>query len=155
MSTARVTSTRFYFFLNPYADMAFTRCPKCEGKTKQRKLPLAIHIRPRTFCVLNKTCRFCPACELVIARQSEMEALLVSMFEDECSKIEQGDYVVVGTLDRADWRAGREEEWSPSEAIDRVWVFKDHWQFEVQGGWGRPIGDGTASGTDTYSWHVA
>ena len=42
MSTARRTTTRFYFFLNPYADMAFTRCPKCEAKTKQRKLPLAV-----------------------------------------------------------------------------------------------------------------
>ncbi len=136
MSTARVTRTRFYFFLNPYADMAFTRCPKCEDKTKQRKLPLAIHIRPRTFCVLNKTCRFCPACELVIARQSEVEPLLMLTFEDECSKIEQGDYLVVGTLDRADWRAGVKEEWSASEGIGRVWEFKDHWGFEVQRGWG-------------------
>ena len=25
---------RHYLFLNPYGDMAFTRCPKCEEKTK-------------------------------------------------------------------------------------------------------------------------
>lgn len=116
--------------------MAFTRCPKCEIKTKQRKLPFAIHVEPSTFCVLNKTCRFCVACELVIARQSEVEGLLTSMFLDDCSKFEVGEYLVVGTIDRADWRAGRSEGWSPSEALDRVWVFKDHWQFEVQGGWG-------------------
>jgi hypothetical protein len=136
MPTAPRTRTRFYFFLNPYADMAFTRCPKCEARTKQRKLPLAIHIEPRTFCVLNKTCRFCPGCELVIARQSEREALLISVFEDQRTRIEPGDYLVIGTLDRADWRVGRKEEWSPSEGFDRVWVFKDRWHFEVQGGWG-------------------
>jgi len=32
--------TRYRFFLNPYPDMAFTKCPKCETKTRQRKLPL-------------------------------------------------------------------------------------------------------------------
>jgi len=34
------------FFLNPYRDMRFTSCPKCNGKTKLRKLPLAIHVNP-------------------------------------------------------------------------------------------------------------
>ena len=34
------------FFLNPYEDMAFTKCPKCEAKTKVRKFPLVIHIEP-------------------------------------------------------------------------------------------------------------
>ena len=136
MSTAPKTRTRFYFFLNPYADMAFTRCPKCEAKTKVRKLPLAIHIEPQTLCVLNKTCRFCPACELVIARQSELEPLLMSMFPGDRSTIQEGDYLVIGTLDRADWRAGRHEWWSPAEALDHAWVFKDHLLFEVRGGWG-------------------
>jgi len=59
------------------------------------------------------------------------------MFPDDDSRVERGDYLVIGTLDRAAWRAGREEQWSPSETIDRVWVFKDHWRFEVQGGWQR------------------
>jgi hypothetical protein len=137
MSDTAEHRTRFDFFLNPYEDMAFTRCPLCEAKTKQRKLPLAIHIEPRTFCVLNKTCRFCTVCELVIARRSELEPLLASMLEDEKARIESGDYLVLGTLDRADWRAGCVEQWTPAHALDRVWLFKDHKQFEIRGGWVR------------------
>ncbi len=34
----------YRFFLNPYKDVRFTRCPQCENKTLQRKLPLIIHI---------------------------------------------------------------------------------------------------------------
>ncbi len=142
MTTAR--RTRFFFFLNPYADVAFTRCPKCEAKTKQRKLPLVIHVEPQTICVLNKTCRFCPACQLVIARQPEIEPMLQAMVDNGSPSIKQGEYLVIGTLDRADWRAGQKGEWSPAEAIDRAWVFEDHWNFVVQGGWG-PAHDSSAS----------
>jgi hypothetical protein len=127
--------TRFFFFLSPYEGMAFTRCPKCDAKTKQRKLPLVIHIEPHTICVLNKTCRFCPACELVIARQSEIEPMLSAMVKDQRATIEQGEYVAIGTLDRADWQAAQQKHWSPAEAVERTWVFKDHWKFEITGGW--------------------
>lgn len=129
------TRTRYYFFLNPYPDMAFTRCPKCEANTKQRKFPLVIHIEPQTLCVLNKTCRFCPSCELLIARRSEIEPMLTSMFEQQRDQIERGDNLVIGTLDRADWQMGQKQQLSPSQTVDRAWVFKDQWQFEVRGGW--------------------
>ena len=135
--------TRFFFFLNPHADVAVTRCPKCEAKTKQRKIPLVVHIEPQTLCVLNKTCRFCPACQLVIARQSEIEPLLQAMVDDEHPVLEQGKYMAIGTLDRGDWRAGQKERWSTVEAINRAWVFKDHWNFVVQNAWG-PAHDSSA-----------
>jgi len=130
--------TRFFFFLNPYPDMAFTRCPKCEAKTKQRKLPLVIHIEPQTICVLNKTCRFCPSCELVIGRQAEIEPMLLATVDHGRGAIEKGDYLVIGTLDRGDWRAGQTERWSPAQALDRAWVFRNHWDFKVTGGWQLP-----------------
>jgi len=129
--------TRFRFFLNPYPDMACTRCPKCEAKTKQRKLPLVIHIEPQTLCVLNKTCRFCPSCELVIARRSQIDPILTEMFDQQADEINRGEYLCVGTLDRADWREGNRQRLSVSQAVGRVWEFKDHLQFEVRGGWGR------------------
>jgi len=37
---------QYTFILNPYADARFTRCPGCNQKTKQRKLPLFIHVDP-------------------------------------------------------------------------------------------------------------
>ena len=106
-------------------------------------LPLVVHIEPQTLCVLNKTCRFCPACQLVIARQSEIEPLLQAMVDDEHPVLEQGKYMAIGTLDRGDWRAGQKERWSTVEAINRAWVFKDHWNFVVQNAWG-PAHDSSA-----------
>ena len=47
------TKTRHYFFLNPYDDAAFTKCPKCNTKTMARKIPFVIHIEPQQVFVLN------------------------------------------------------------------------------------------------------
>ena len=50
---------QFKFFLNPYTDTRFTTsCPGCAGRTKQRKLPLAIHVHGWGMVMLNKTCLF-------------------------------------------------------------------------------------------------
>ena len=38
-----LSRTRHGFLLSPCTDVAFTRCPKCEEKTRQRKVPLVIH----------------------------------------------------------------------------------------------------------------
>lgn len=133
---SRKRKTRYRFFLNPYADMACTRCPKCEAKTRQRKLPLVIHIDPDTLCILNKTCRFCPYCELLIARRSQVDPILAGMFQQHADKINRGEYLVVGTLDRADWREGNKQRLTPSQVVDRTWIFKDQLEFEVRGGWG-------------------
>src|SRR5438105_15688393 len=69
---------RYRFFLNPYTDVRFTTCPQCRGKTRQRKLPLVIHIDPLQFVALNKACRYCPRCDLLIAHQDELEAWLAA-----------------------------------------------------------------------------
>jgi len=58
---------RYYFFLNPYGDAAFTKCPKCESSTKIRKSSLVIHIDPQQLLLLNKKCRYCVKCNLIIA----------------------------------------------------------------------------------------
>ena len=72
---------RYRFFLNPYADARFTTCPQCSGKTRVRKLPLVIHIDPLQLIALNKTCRYCPRCDLLIAHQDEIEAFLAGVLE--------------------------------------------------------------------------
>jgi len=66
---------RYRFFLNPYTDVRFTTCPQCRGKTSQRKLPLVIHIDPLQLVALNKTCRYCPRCDLLIAHQANRRIL--------------------------------------------------------------------------------
>lgn len=127
---------RYRFFLNPYPDMAFIKCPKCEAKTKQRKVPLVIHIEPGTVFVLNKTCRYCEKCDLLIARQAHIEAIMAAAFETRAPEIVGNKYDVIGTMDRRDWREGAGVEIPAMELLDRVYVFEDVWHFDVDpGGW--------------------
>lgn len=127
---------RHYFFLNPYQDIAFTRCPKCEATTKIRKFCLMICIEPHYFLSLNKTCRFCPRCDLVIAEKAKLEGLLCAICEKLCPEIIGNEYTVLGTMDRADWRRGLRQPMKPVEGVDRTYFFKDVWQFKlVHYGW--------------------
>jgi len=125
------------FFLNPYEDAAFTKCPKCEGKTKVRKFPLVIHIEPRQLFVLNKQCRYCEGCDLIIARRSEVESLMAAAFERRDPTIVGNEYLVVGTLPRSLWRARDDAGMRPVDMLDQTEIFRDVWKFELAGGgWG-------------------
>jgi len=126
-----------YFFLNPYEDAAFTRCPKCETKTLVRKFPLVIHIEPRQLFILNKQCRYCARCDLIIARKSKVEALMTASFEQRKPEIVGNEYFVMGTLEKKDWRA-RDKIGSDVETVERMHVFKDVLNFEpISWGWYR------------------
>src|SRR4051794_1604047 len=92
---------RYRFFLNPYSDARFTSCPKCGGKTRVRKLPLVIHVDPAHMIALNKTCKFCPYCDLLIAHQDEIEGFLAAYFGQNQPDVVGNDYLVLGTADRA------------------------------------------------------
>src|SRR5215213_7274231 len=109
---------RYRFFLNPYTDVRFTTCPQCGGKTRVRKLPLVIHIDPLQLVALNKTCRYCPPCDLLIAHQDELEAWLAAFFGQHKPEIVGNDYLVVGTEDRTDWRRGVRTPMSTQEALE-------------------------------------
>jgi len=129
---------RHYFFLNPYQDQAFTKCPKCDSKTKIRKFPLVIHIDPRQLFLLNKQCRYCTRCDLIIARKSELESLMATAFEKLNPQIIGNDYLVMGVAERSDWQESKKGKISEGETIERMLVFKDVWNFEViPAGWYR------------------
>lgn len=123
---------RYYFFLNPYIDCAFTRCPKCETKTKVRKYCLLIHIDPHQLLSLNKTTKYCPYCDLIILKKEELEQLLCAICEERIPEIIGNDYLVLGTMDRKDWKKGVEGTMIPNEAIEYLYPFKDVWSFKVQ-----------------------
>ena len=119
---------RHKFFFNTYADCGFTKCPKCDAKTKIRKFPLVIHVEPGQLLLLNKKCKYCPGCDLIIAKKQELESLLPSLGQRE--------YLVMGTMDRKDWHQGNKGFLPPSEVADRMYVFKKVWDFEViPAGW--------------------
>jgi hypothetical protein len=123
---------RHKFFLNPYSDCAFTKCPKCESKTKVRKYPLVIGVEPQQLFLLNKKCKYCPSCDLIIAKKQEIESFLALALP----QLSNNDYLVLGTLDRQDWVQGNKGSFSPSEMMERIYIFKTVWDFEVRpAGW--------------------
>jgi hypothetical protein len=126
---------RYDIFLNPYEDYACTKCPKCDHKTKLRKFPLVIHVEPKQILVLNKSCRFCTECELLIAKKSEVEALMADKFEAINPDIVSNEYLVFGTLDKGEWRMFNKSLRPSGEVIEHVYVFKDALNFEINGGW--------------------
>ncbi|MGI8827132.1 MAG: hypothetical protein ACR2JC_16130 [Chloroflexota bacterium] len=129
---------RHYFFLNPYQDARFTSCPNCGGKTKQRKLPLVIHLEAPVLLNLNKTCRYCPFCDLLIAHQDELEAHLVGIFLEREPEMIGNDYLVVGTVDRPVWQRGNRGDLSVQEMLDNLHDFKDYLRFEPAPRWAPP-----------------
>ena len=126
---------RYYFYLNPYRDAGFTRCPKCENKTNVRKFPLAIHIEPRQLFVVNKICPYCTRCELIIAKKSELEAMMATGLGPSRPEIVGNDYFVFGVLERKDWLQSKKGKLSDPEAVERAIVFKDVLNFKPVGGW--------------------
>jgi len=129
---------RHHFFLNPYGDAAFTKCPKCGNKTKIRKFPLVIHIDPQQLLLLNKKCRFCVKCDLIITKKSELESLMVACFEESKPEIMGNNYLVMGVAERRDWMEGKKGKMSQGETIERMFVFKDVLNFKlVPAGWYR------------------
>jgi len=126
---------RHTFFLNPYIDARFTKCPKCEGKMGQKKLPLVIHVDGWGLVSLNKTCRFCSRCNLLIAHKDEIEPLLAQLFEQQNRKVIGNEYLVVGTLDRADWKRGVSGKITTEEMLKALHDFNDVVQFKFVGGW--------------------
>lgn len=128
---------RYRFFLNPYSDVRFTTCPQCGKKTRQRKLPLVIHIDPMQLIALNKTCRYCPTCDLLIAHQDEIEAFLAAFFGEQRPEIVGNDYLVVGTEDRADWRRGVDTPLTIPEALECLHDFAEVVRFEPAPRWVR------------------
>ncbi len=121
---------RYRFFLNPYPDVRFTTCPQCRQRTRQRKLPLVIHVDPRNPVSINKTCRYCPTCDLLIAHQHEVEQQLALLFERHDPSLLGNDYLVIGTQDRSDWRRGMTTPLTIQEMLDALHDFKEVVRFE-------------------------
>ena len=97
---------QYDFFLNPYDDLRFTSCPKCNVKTSHRKLPLMIWVEPHYPVSLNYTCLYCQTCDLLIAHQNEIEDLLALIFRTRAPKVVGNDYTVIGTMEKSAWKLG-------------------------------------------------
>lgn len=126
----------YNFVLNPYADARFTRCPGCEQKMRQRKVPLFIHVHPLNPVVLGYTCRYCPDCDLLIAHQDEIEGLLANLFAELDPSVVGNDYLVLGTVERKPWRESLKQPKGIEEMLEHLHDFKEVRTVEYQpAGW--------------------
>jgi len=116
---------RYRYFLNPYQDVRFTTCPQCGSKTRQRKFPLVIHVDPMYTIILGKTCRYCTNCDLLIVHQDQLEEQLVGHFSELDPEIIGNDYLVMGTVDRPEWRQGMQDPLSMQEMLEHLHDFKE------------------------------
>ena len=127
---------QYRLFLNPYSDARFTSCPQCGAKTRSRKLPLVIHVDPMQIVTINKTCRYCPNDDLLIAHQNELEGLLAAYFEQSQPEIVGNDYLVLGTMDRPVWRQGMQAPPATGDIRELLHDFRDYVRFEPAPRWG-------------------
>jgi len=111
------------------------KCPQCLAKTRQRKLPLVIHIEPLQLVALNKTCRYCSHCDLLIAHQDQLEAWLTTFFAEHRPAIVGNEYLVLGTQDRADWLRGVHTPVSPTTAFEHMHDFREVVRFTPPPRW--------------------
>src|SRR5512147_3264198 len=91
---------QYNFVLNPYPEVRVSRCPFCDRKTGQRKVPLFIHVDPLHPIALNYTCRYCSHCDLLIGHKHELEHLLTQMFAPYHPAVIGNDYLIMGTVDK-------------------------------------------------------
>lgn len=128
---------RYSFVLNPHAEAGFTRCPRCEAATRLRKLPLVIHVEHSagpSLVILNKTCRLCGACEMLIAHDADIARLLAA--SGFAAEGETPSFFVLGTVARPAWRAGLAGGATLGEVRARMADFKEYMRVDfTPGGW--------------------
>lgn len=114
---------RYRFLLNPFRDRRFAICPNCDQRTLLRKVPLVVHVDPINPVAINKSCRYCPTCDLLIAHQDEVERELAALFSRRTPKLVGNGYLVIGTLDRDVWKRGVAEPLAIQEMVEQLHDF--------------------------------
>lgn len=123
---------RYWFYLNPYQGVRFTRCPKCDRPTQLRKFPLLIHVDPKQLLVLGKTCRYCSRCELIIAHQDLLEQQLAVKFSEKAPEVVGNKYFVIGTMAKKTWEKAIKSTTTMEKAFEHAADFKRHVTFKPQ-----------------------
>lgn len=96
---------RYRFALNPFPEVRWSRCPRCETLTHYRKFALLIHIDGLGLLTLGKTCRYCTPCEFIIVDQAELEEQLVIACEERGFPEKIGNpYIVFATVQTRYWK---------------------------------------------------
>jgi len=79
---------------------------------------------------LDKMCRFCYHCNLIIVHQDQLEEQLTAYFTLTEPEIIGNDYQVIGTLDPTEWKGGKPDQLSTQEMIEHLHDFNEVLSFE-------------------------
>jgi len=118
------------FFLNPYDDLRFSKCPKCLEKTRIRKFPFGIHLDPNVLMTFNLSGPYCPSCDLIIMHQDKVESLLTMAVMERDPSIVGNDYLILGTLERGYWRKASQQGGTAQGFFDNLHDFEEVLLFE-------------------------
>lgn len=115
---------RYDLFLNMDHTTRFTSCPRCQIKTHARRFFLVVLVGSGYALVVEKTCRFCLSCDLLVIHQDQLEAQLTRQFVRINPQAIGSDYQVVGTLDKDEWQQMRREAPTFEEIREYLYDFK-------------------------------
>ncbi len=119
---------KYGFMVNPYPEERVSRCPLCDRKTGQRKIPILIHVNPKHLIALNYTCRFCRDCELLIAHKHQIELYLTALFSQQDPDAIGNDYLAIGTVEKSVWREGLKQQQSIDKLLPQTSDFATYYQ---------------------------
>jgi len=127
---------KYKFSLNPYSVFRFSKCPDCQNKTGQNKLPLLIHIDPNHLIALNYTNRYCRRCEMLIGHKHEIEHYLTEMFLKINPEVIGNYYLIFGTVEKKGWRENMKHPKQLNEMRQYIHEFKSYQNIRMTiGGW--------------------
>jgi hypothetical protein len=119
---------KYSFMVNPYPEERVSRCPLCDCKTGQRKIPILIHVNPHHLIALNYTCRYCRDCNLLIAHKHEIEYYLTALFIEQAPDTIGNDYLAVGTVEKSVWKEGLKQNQTSNEFLPHTSDFATYYE---------------------------
>ena len=127
---------KYNFSLNPYPELRFSRCPDCRKNTGRRKLPLLIHIDPKSLISLNYTNRYCSRCDMLIGHKHEIEHHLTEMFLKIDPEVIGNTYLIFGTVEKKAWRENINNPKASNDMRPHIHDFKSYQNLRMtMGGW--------------------
>lgn len=121
---------RYTFFLNPYKEDRFTRCPECEELTKVRKNPLLVALGLTGLMIFNIPGRYCPGCDLPIVHQDILDEFLIIAITQRYPELAGSPYRILGTVERRTWLASKKRTVMWQEAISNLHDFEEIVDYE-------------------------
>ena len=74
----------------------------------------------------------------VLTNRHQDHGYLAAFFEQQAPEIVGNDYLVIGTVDRADWKQGAVGTVTTKDMIERLHDFEDVLKFEIAPRWMPP-----------------